>query len=126
MKKYHITYEINSKILYIYLFEVLKEEDMEPVSSTLEWAIGEGKPTSSIVDVTKMRGFPVMSRKVRERLGHMNKKYPSIRRTALVGVSSAARVVAKAIMNLFRGDRKDVEFSFFKTEEEALAWLKEG
>jgi len=76
----------------------------------------EGK-VNSLVDLNKAGKQPPKARKI----GTEMFEHERIGKVALFGLHPVARVIASFVMGVTR--KKDIRF--FKTREEALAWLKE-
>ena len=76
----------------------------------------EGK-VNSLVDLNKAGKQPPEARKI----GKEMFEHERIGKIALFGLDPVARVIASFVMGVTR--KKDMRF--FKTKEEALAWLKE-
>jgi hypothetical protein len=76
-----------------------------------------GKKVSSLVDLNKAGKQPPEARKIGREMFENEK----IGKIALFGLHPVARVIASFVMGVAK--KKDIRF--FRTKEEALAWLKE-
>lgn len=122
MDKYILSYDSENDALYVKILGVLETEDLNEVIAQYQ-RILEGKPHRHIlVDMTESSQFDasVMTRQLRNTYRDLMKLMKTDK-TAIFGASPGLRMAAKIASAII--GKSDVT-KFFKTKDEAIAWLK--
>jgi hypothetical protein len=117
---HEVRFDEKQYILHVRFVEEVTPEEYREVSQHI-LSMPEAKRQRILIDVSEA-SMPKWSREVRQALAESTDT-PVNTRTAVIGISPALRVLSKAII---RVAGKHSETRFFKTEEEAIRWLKEG
>jgi hypothetical protein len=106
-------------IIYQTIVGVVDEEKATAMRDATTKLMGmiDGK-MNILVDLNKA-GKP--SPEAKRIMNHINFEYESIGKVALYGIHPVARVIASFFMRV----TKEFNMHFFKTKEDAIAWLKE-
>lgn len=117
--KYELWYDEGRGVLYLKTFTLLTREDIEGLLPLVEKHF-EGKPHRHLLADMSENPAGFVDQEARRLL---KSEADSIRfdKFAVVGASPATRMITKIAITLL--GKSDVS-RFFKTEEEALAWLK--
>ncbi len=122
MDKYILSYDSEIDALYIKILGVLETEDLNELIAQYQ-KILEDKPHRHIlVDMTESSQFDasVMTRQLRNTYKDLMKLMKTDK-TAIFGASPGLRMAAKIASAVI--GKSDVT-KFFKTKDEAIAWLK--
>jgi DNA-directed RNA polymerase subunit F len=115
---HEVRFDEKQGILYVRFVEEVTPEEYREVSQQI-LSMPEAERRRILIDVSEA-SMPKWSREVRKALAESSTAPPNTR-SAVVGISPALRVLSKAII-LVAGKR--AETRFFKTEQEAIDWLK--
>lgn len=110
-------------VFYIHIIGNITPEGYIEINQTYNSWKG-GKPKKVIIDLTEtnMSTMVPWDRETRQRVSRSTEKFSSDTKVAVIGVSGISRMVMKiafSVLGVVKTGR------FFKTKEEALAWLKE-
>lgn len=119
MDKYKVWYSDEAGALYIQTFDRLKKEDVADVMSAV-YSEMEGKDQRYVI-VDLSRGSSDMVDKEARRAFRESARPQDFEKVAVFGASPAVRMLAKVILVVTGVWDKT---RFFKTESDALAWLK--
>jgi len=117
--KHRVDYDEKQGVLYIRVVKDVSPEEFLEVNKLI-MSMPEEKRRRILIDASDAV-IPKWNRRMREAVFGGASATPPNTRTAVIGLSPALRVFSKAIINVAG---KYSETKFFKTEEEALAWLK--
>jgi hypothetical protein len=118
-KNYEVWYDEERGVLYLKTFHTMTEEDVREVMALNETKYKGIDIQYALVDMSEAAAEPISkeTRKAfREHAAILNYK-----KMAVVGANPAARMLAKVALAVI-GQSKVTRF--FKTEAEALGWLK--
>lgn len=123
--KYKISYDKKNMIVKIEFYRNLEDNDVAGFSKDIELAIKGRSCAGAILDHGTLldKSMPKMSRKARKEFGEIARR-SGVKKLAMVAVPAIVKTISQTIGLLAKGD--DVKTRFFKTEEDAVAWLKEG
>lgn len=116
--KHKIAYDEEEGILRIqYIGEIIPDEYRQTAEEVLK--MPEENLKRILVDISQTV-TPMWNRETR---GMLAKSTPTIEgsRVAVIGASAAIRIISKAFVHI---GKTQSQTRFFKTEEEAVAWLK--
>lgn len=122
--KYKIHFDEEYEIVRIEFYHNLGDDDTSGFAKELESVLKGRNCIGAILDhgTLQDKGLPKMSRKARREFGEIAAK-SGVKKLAMVAVPAIVKTVSNTIGILAKGN--DVKTKFFKTEAEALAWLKE-
>lgn len=107
----------------VILMRIRGEFTLEEAIESIKKKEALTKDKDSILVLTDMREAPPMlDREVRESTKDISKKL-NITKTAMVITNPAVRIASKIVVSAMESADKS---GFFKTEEEALEWLRDG
>jgi hypothetical protein len=118
-KNYETWYDEKHEVLYLKTFHTMTEEDVREAMALSETKYKGIDIQYALVDMSEATAEPISkgARKAfKEHTGIMNYK-----KVAVVGANPAVRMLAKVALAVIG---KSKVTRFFKTEAEALAWLK--
>lgn len=119
-KNYEVWYDEERGVLYLKTFHTMTEEDVRELMALTETKFKGIETDYALVDMSEASAESISkgARKAfKEHAGIINYK-----KLAVVGANPAARMLAKVALAVIG---KSKVTRFFKTEAEALAWLKE-
>ncbi|MBN2380577.1 STAS/SEC14 domain-containing protein [candidate division WOR-3 bacterium] len=122
MEKYKLSYNDEDDILCLKIFGVITGEDLREMMPMLQ-KILDGKPRRYVlIDMSHsvQAGPNVMTKEMREAYKEMTVLMDSDK-SAIFGASPVVRMAAKIALAV---TKRWENTRFFKTEEEAVAWLK--
>jgi hypothetical protein len=119
MDKFRVWYNDEAGALYIQTFERLNKEDVGDVMTAVDREF-EGKDQRYVI-VDLSRGSSDMVDKEARRAFRESARPEDFEKVAVFGASPAVRMLAKVIFVVTGVSNKT---RFFKTEADALAWLK--
>lgn len=121
--KYKFSYDPVSKIVRVEFFHYVEDDDVEDFVEGLRNALGGKEAIGAILDHGPLldKGIPNLSRKGRKAFGEVGKR-SGIKKFAMVSVPAMVKTVSQTIGMLTKDTA--AETRFFKTETEALRWLK--
>jgi hypothetical protein len=122
--KYKISYDAESMIVKIEFYRNLEDQDVASFAKDLELVLKGRSCIGAILDHSTLldRGMPKMSREARKEFGEIARR-SGVKKLAMVAVPAIVKTISQTIGVLVKED--DVKTRFFKTEEDALVWLKE-
>jgi hypothetical protein len=118
--KHRIDYDEKLGVLFIRVVKDVSPEEFLEVNKLIT-SMPVEKRMRILIDASDAV-MPKWDRKMREAVLSGTSHTPPNTRTAVIGLSPALRVFSKVIINVAG---KYSETKFFKTEEEAIAWLRE-
>jgi hypothetical protein len=123
--KYKINYDKESTIVKIEFYRNLEDNDVASFSKDIELVLKGRSCVGAILDHGTLldKGMPKMSREARKEFGEIARR-SGVKKLAMVAVPAIVKTISQTIGFLAKGD--DVKTRFFKTEPEALRWLKGG
>ena len=116
--KHKVYYDEENKVLVLRVIGEYTIEDAEETTKVMEKITDEKGVQSFLADLTQTP--PKLDKKVRQLMREQSERY-NLGKMALVITNPAVRMIGKIVISTMgSGDST----GFFKTEEEALAWLK--
>jgi anti-anti-sigma regulatory factor len=122
MKKYELSYNDKDDIMYLRILGVITGEDLQELMPRIQ-KMFEGKTRRvTLIDMSQTAhvGPQVMTKEMREAYKQLTDLMDADK-SAIFGASPAVRMAAKIALAVAK---KSKSTRFFKTKEEALAWLK--
>jgi len=122
MEKYLLSYNEEDDILYLKILGITKSEDLRELMPRVQKLL-EGKTRRrALVDMSESVPLDasMMTREMRDTYKELN-NLMNADKAAILGASPSVRMVARIVLAV-TGKSKTAKF--FKTKEEALAWLK--
>jgi hypothetical protein len=122
--KYKFSYDPVNKIVKVEFFHYLEDGDVEGFARDMRETL-EGKDAiGAILDHGTLldKGMPNLSRKGRKAFGEVAKQ-SGVKKFAMVSVPAMVKTISQTIGALTKDTAALTRF--FKTEAEALRWLKE-
>jgi hypothetical protein len=116
--KHKITYDEEGILRIQYIGEIIPEEYRQTAEQVMQMPAENLKRI--LVDISQT-DTPMWNRETREMLAKSTPT-PAGSKVAVIGASAAIRIISKAFVHIAKTQSQT---RFFKTEEEALAWLKE-
>jgi len=117
--KHSIQYDSNSRTIILKIVGNFTVEDADEVIVKVNQLTGNNPESNVLADFTQSPNL-VIDRETRRMIQNAALKY-MFQKVAFVGVSPVTRMIAKVIIAVLG---KIKESRFFKTEAEAIAWLK--
>lgn len=118
--KHRLDYDERLGVLFVRVVKDVSPDEFLEVNRKITSMLEE-KRRRILIDASDAV-IPRWNRQMREAILKGTSVTSPNTRTAVIGLSPALRVFSKAIINVAG---KYSETKFFKTEDEALAWLKE-
>ncbi len=115
---HRIWYDENDNIIHLEFGKYLMLDDMEPLLRKAVEITKDMKQRQVIINLERSK--KIENRLVREQAAKIFQE-SSITHVAFVGGSAANRMIAKVLL---KTGKKDIQGSFFKTEEEGINWIK--
>jgi len=116
--KHKVYYDEENKVMVLRVIGEYTLEDAEETTRVMEKITEEKGIQSLMADLTQTP--PKLDKKVREMMREQAERY-DLGKMALVITNPAVRMIGKIVISTMgSGDTT----RFFKTDEEALAWLK--
>ncbi|MBN2379318.1 STAS/SEC14 domain-containing protein [candidate division WOR-3 bacterium] len=121
--KYQFSYNPVNKIVKVEFYHNLEDEDVEAFAKDMHKTLKGRDAIGAILDHGTLldRRMPNLTRKGRKAFGEVARE-SGIKKFAMVAVPAIVKTISQTIGFLAKGI--DAETRFFKTEEEALSWLK--
>jgi len=116
---YKVWFDEKNGILRVDMFQTLVEEDIHEIVPMVEKEFEGRQHQYILADLSKSTSDPI-SQSARKAF----KKYTdsmNYDRIAVIGLNPATRMIAKIVLGII--GKSDVS-KFFKTDEEAITWLK--
>ena len=120
--KYKFSYDSKNKIVKVEFFRNLEDGDVEDFAKEMHKTLKGKDPIGAILDHGTLldKRMPNLTRKGRKAFGEVAKQR-GIKKFAMVAVPAIVKTISQTIG--FLAKDKNQETKFFKTEEEARAWL---
>lgn len=122
MKKYELSYNDKDGIMYLRILGVITGEDLRELMPRIQ-KMFEGKTRRyALIDMSQASqvGPQVMTKEMREAYKEMTDLMDSDK-SAIFGAAPAVRMASKIVLAVTKSSKNT---RFFKTESDALAWLK--
>lgn len=118
--KYKTWFDNEKDVLYVQVFDKLGKEDAHGIINDVNKALEGRSHKPSIVDLTQ--GTPSVDKEAREAFKEIAipEAFTS-EKVAVFGASPGVRMIAKVLLTVTGFSKRT---RFFKTEDEALRWLK--
>jgi hypothetical protein len=122
--KYKMSYDAENRVVKIEFYYNLEDKDVEGFAKDMQQLLEGRVSVGAILDHGTLRekGMPKLSRKARNEFGEIARK-SGVKKLAMVAVPAIVKTVSQTIGLLAKGS--DAKTRFFKTQEEALIWIKE-
>lgn len=123
MEKFTVSYDDQNEVLYLKILGLMDGEALHELLPRFQ-ALLEGRPRRYVlVDMSEsaQADASIMTREMRNSYKELMNRMDADK-SAIFGASPALRMIAKIALAVTR--RSNIT-QFFKTKEEALAWLKE-
>lgn len=107
-------------IVFVRLNGSLEEADVDEMYDKMEESVEKVGTINLLADMSKLAGIPP---KTREKIKNRGREFTDFKDIALFGAKPAVRVLGGLLLKMLpigKGETK-----FFKTEQEARAWLAE-
>jgi hypothetical protein len=116
---YRMWYNGEVGAVYFKTSEILNKPDVEQAITQIRTLLADAKNRYLIADMSEASG-KVIEKEARQVIKSRSDEIP-LDKFAVIGASPSVRMIAKIVLSLL--GRSDSS-KFFKTEGEALAWLK--
>lgn len=120
--KHEVCFNEEQDVLYVRFIGELEKQGYYEIVNHVS-SLPEEKRSRIIVDISAANA-QIWDRKVRQMFAEESRKIPGDR-IAIIGASPTLRMMAQMIIASAKKTTTGTEYKFFKTEEEAIVWLKE-
>ncbi len=122
--KYKFSYDKINKIVKVEFYHYLEDADVGTFYKDMLATIKGKDIIGAILDHSPLldKGIPNLSRKGRKEFGDVAKN-SGIRKFAMVSVPAMVKTISQTIGFLASNEKQETKF--FKSEEEAIRWIKE-
>ncbi|MBN2379310.1 STAS/SEC14 domain-containing protein [candidate division WOR-3 bacterium] len=118
---YKTWFDEEQGVLYVKTFKTIDAEDIHRLMPEVEKAL-EGKTNRLIIGDLSQNPSDLLTKEARQAFKRYTDKV-NFDRIAVIGVNPITRMIVKIAVTIIGQSKKT---QFFKTETQALAWLKEG